>query len=196
MIEVQFDININQVEQFFDNFRFDNDGNRLATDFAPFKSPTSPERFPTIDVYDINYFYINLTAQGQWKERTQGPNDFQLVSCYVADIVELDWTDPADPDPGNVLTVIHYMRETFPGAVTILDCFQRNGVRHGQTLIPAELDEEGNVITPEQIIGQPTYPPLPKAQYLEYIPDDEEDVPATDYKQVNKTLGWADRRYE
>ena len=209
MINALLNINVNQVEQFFDNWRFDEDGNRLATDFAPYQTDagdgTPGSGTPAIDVYDDRDFYVNLTAQGHWKDAVQGPNSFQLLNVFVADKTELDWTDPADPDPGTVLTVVHYIRETFPGAIQVLDCFKRDSVRHGQTLIPAVLDEDGNEITPEQITGQPTYPPIPKAEMLEYMPDDvtyDQDgnetgrTPATDYKPVNKTLGWTDRRYE
>jgi len=239
MINIQLSINVNQVEQFFDNFRFDVNGNRLATDFAPFTPPTGSEQ---LDVYDPEYFEIPLSGQGFWKERTVGPNNFQLVDVLVKDYVVKDWTDPLDPDPGDVLAVIHYMREVFPGALVILDAFDfRTGLRHGQaseltqtgtqqvevlervvtTTVEQRqigVDENGDpfivdVTVPkveyvgtgvftdepiytEAIIGQPTYPPIPKAEMLEYMPDDSPGVPATGYKQVVVTYGQRDRRYE
>ena len=205
MINVLININVNQVEQFFDNFRFDEDGNRLATDFAPYQTDPAA-RTPAIDVYNIRDCYVHMPAQGLWKDKSQGPNNFQLVTLYVADKVEPDWTDPQDPDPKDILTVVHYLRETFPGAIQVLDTFYTDsGVRHGQTLIPAVLDEEGNEVTPEQIVGQPTYPPNPKNDMLKYMPDDVvydnngnevSRTTATDYKHVNGGLGHSFRRYE
>jgi hypothetical protein len=192
MINCLLSINKNQVEQFLDNFRFDGDGNRLATDFPEWTSPAGFE----VNVYDIRQCYLHLPAQGQWKDDTSGPQDKQLVVLNVIDFVEPDWTDPQDPDPADKLTVLHYLRETFPGAVTILDCFKQDGFRHGQTLIPAERDENGDIITPEQITGNPTYPPIAKADMLLYMPDNEDETPATDYKEVNTNLGSAQRRYE
>ena len=192
MINCLLSVNKNQADQFLDNWRFDSDGNRLASDFPEWESPAGL----VVNVYDIKQCYVHLPAQGLWKDDTSGPQDKQLVVINVLDFVEPDWTDPQDPDPADKLTVLHYMRETFPGALTILDCFKPDGVRHGQTLIPAELDENGQVITPEQITGQPTYPPIPKAEMLLFMPDDDVGVPATTYKEVNTNLGSAQRRYE
>lgn len=188
MINVFLSINVNQVEQFFDNWRFDIDGNRLATDFSPYQTNTNS---PSIDVYDPFDFVISELAQYLWKDDVVGINQFQLVNILVSDKTEPDWSDPNDPDPKIILTVVNYVRETFPGAIQVLDAFKRDGIRHGQTLA-----EDGVTI-----VGQPTYPPIPKLQFLDYLPDDlDEDGnvigPATDYKQVNLVLGWNDRVFE
>lgn len=202
MINLLAAINVNQVEIFLDNFRFDADGNRLATDFDPYQ--TNPDT-PAIDVYDTRDCYVTPEFQGYWKERSVGPNNFQLVNILVADKTEPDWTDPADPFPKTILTVVHYLRESFSGGLKVLDVFKRDGIRHGQTLVPAVLDENGQVVTPEQIIGQPTYPPVGKTEMLDYMPDDvvyDDDgneisrTPATEYKEVHNVLGYSSRRYE
>lgn len=198
MINALISINVNQIEQFFDNWRYDADGNRLANDFAPYQ--TSPDT-PAIDVYDQIHFYINMSAQGHWKLNSSGAQPMQLVNVFVADLTEFDWTDPQDPEPGIVLTVVNYIREAFPGAIQVLDCFQMNGVRHGQVLVPPVLDDNGAIVVPEQITGTPTYPPNPKADMLLYMPDDIDADgsvigPATNYKSVNVTFGQDNRRYE
>lgn len=230
-------IQVNQVEAFLDNWRFDANGNRLANDFAPYQ--TNPDT-PAIDVYDEKDCVPPLTTQGAWKVNDSGAQPLQLVSMYVADKTELDWTDPQDPDPGTVLTVVHYLRETFPGAVAVLDCFKKNGLRHGQEFVYTEngtkvidvyetqrqtslqpvqtgTDENGDPIIEmlpvtenvevligtetvpnfdESIGGQPTYPPVAKGEMLNYMPDDDGGVPATDYKEVNNLYLWRPRIYE
>lgn len=205
-------INANQVDQFLDNWRFDETDPanpvRLANDFAPYQ--TNPGT-PAIDVYDTRQCEVYETMQGLYKVNSQGAQPLQMVPIYFRDYVEPDWTDPQDPDPKDVLTIVHYIREAFPGAVVIADVFTQDGVRHGQTLVPAVLDDDGNVIVPEQVTGTPTYPPLPKLDMLLYMPDDvvhDTDpespgfgneisrTPATDYKQVELLAGWRDRRYE
>jgi hypothetical protein len=186
MVNCLLSINKNQVEQFLNNWRFDVDGNRLANDFPEWESPSGF----MVDAYSLVQCYVHLPAQGLWKDDDSGPQTKQLVVINVVDVIEPDWTDPQDPDPADKLTVLHYMRETFPGAVTILDCFKTDGVRHGQEAIK---DAEGNVI---DISGQPTYPPIPKVDMLLFMPDDDGGVPATDYKEVNTNLGSAQRRYE
>lgn len=201
-------VNQNQSEQFLDNWRFDAAGNRLANDFAPYQ--TNPGT-PAIDVYSTEQVEVYDTMQGLYKVRPGPPQDSVLVPFLCRDYTELDWTDPQDPDPGTVLTILQYVREAFPGAVVIADVFTQDGVRHGQTLVPAVLDDDGNVIVPEQVTGTPTYPPLPKLDMLLYMPDDvvyDTDpespgfgneisrTPATDYKQVELLAGWRDRRYE
>jgi hypothetical protein len=181
-VNLLMSINLNQVDAFLNNWRFDEDGNRLATDFAPYQTEAGT---PVIDVYAKDVI-PQLTAQGLWRVNDQGPvqNHTQLVSIKITDKTELDWTDPQDPDPKEILTVAHYLRETFPGGLIILDAFKKDGIRHGQELQPDDT-----------ITGQPTYPPIPKAQFLAYIPDDADESPATDYKEVNNSLGWANRRY-
>lgn len=190
MINALIAINSNQVQNFLDNFRADENG-RIRTDFAA----GTPGNVFFIDPYDTRYLTVIDNNQGLWKENTSGPQPFTLVTIYVADLVEPDWTDPQDPDPGPVLTVLHYLREAFPGGLVVLDVFQRNGLRHGQSF-----DTDGTTV-----IGQPTYPSIPKAEMLLYTPDDvtydadgneTSRTPATDYKEVNKLAGWADRRYE
>lgn len=205
MINALFAIQLNSVEQFLDNWRIDEEGNRLATDFAPYQ--TAPDT-PLIDVYSLADCTVPEVSQYLWKDDLSSPSPVQkkqLVTLQVANKTELDWTDPDDPDPKEIVTVIHYLREVFPGSIQVMDVFKVEGVRHGQTLIPATFDDQGNEITPEEIIGIPTYPPMPKTNALEFMPDDvvyDNDgnevsrTPATDYKQVNKVLGFADRRYE
>lgn len=208
MINVLLAVQLNQVEQFLDNWRIDVTETpqgglvetRRATDFV---AGTPGIKF--IDVYDPEYCIVNQSEQGLWKNIDSGapPQQKQLVTMMVADITELDWTDPQDPSPGTVLTIVHYIREAFPGAVQVLDCFTADGVRHGQSLVP-ELDVDGNVIG-ETIVGQPTYPPLTKTEFLQYVPDDVtydqngneiSRLPATNYKQVILPAGYSSRRYE
>lgn len=202
MINALVAINSNQVDSFFDNWRFDEEGNRLVTDFAEFNS--GGEGSPTIDVYNVSHCVVPSTSQGSWRENTSGAQNKQLVTIYVADFAEPDWSDPNDPDPKTVLTIVNYLRETFSGAIQVLDCFQTNGVRHGQTLIPATYDENGDELTPESIEGNPTYQPNPQADMLLYMPDDvvydEEGnevsrTPATELTDVINVLGRADRKW-
>ncbi len=187
MINALLSINVNQIERFYDNWRFRPDleeiAQRVRTDFAPYQTNATT---PLIDVYNVKDFQI-IEDLELWKDRQQGPNNFRLVSCYVADKTELDWTDPQDPDPKEILTIVHYLRETFPGVIKVLDCFKMDGIRHGQTLA-----EDGITVT-----GQPTYPPVGKNEMLDYMPDDiDPPGPATNYKQINLIAGQKTRRYE
>ena len=198
MINILTAINNNQVEQFFDNFRFEEGGARLATDFAPF---TIPDTEHTIDVYGSDCD-VHMATQGHWK--VNGADNKTLVSIYISDIVYPDWSDPTDPDPKDVLAVINYMRQAFPGPIQILDAFKKDGLRHGEELIPATYDELGDEVTPETIMGTPTYPPNPSADTLLYMPDvitydTNGDVvsttQATTRTEVNKLYGWNDRKW-
>ena len=202
MINILLAINSNQVEAFLDNWRFDADGNRVANDFAPFNAGN--DLSTTIDVYKPAFFSVANSAQGGWRENTSGSSNKKLVTVYVADIVEPDWADPSDPDPKDILTVIHYLRETFPGSVQILEAFKRDGTRHGQTLVPATYDDESVELTPESVEGTATYNANPQADSLEYMPDDvtydvdgveTSRTAATQLKEVNKLFGWSDRKW-
>lgn len=201
MINVLLAIQVNQLESFLDNWKFDVDGNRLVTSFAPFQA--TPES-PTIDVYQPQFCLVPKTPQGSWKIDDSGANNKQLVSIYIADIVELDWTAPQDPTPAEVLTVLHYLREAFAGALTIMGAWDTNGLQHGQTLIPATYDPEGVEIAPEAITGQPTYPLMPQVDALKYMPDDVgydasgveiSRTLASTPKQVNLIYGQKDRQF-
>jgi len=174
-------IQSNSVETFLDNWRFDTNGDRLRNDFTPFNS--GQDNSQTIDVYDNSFCIVSMETQGYWKIS----NNKQLISIYIADIVEPDWAD-LEPDPKDVLTVLHYLREVFPGPFQILEVFKRDGVRHGQTLILPTYDNEGNEIDPEEIVGQSTYPAFPQADMLAYMPEGI-------ISQLNKILGWNDRRW-
>lgn len=196
------------VNNFLDNFRFDmtdpDNPIRLRTDFTPFQDHTAEPQ--TWDLYNSKHLWINMQAYGMWKDYTTGPNTTVVVSCYVNEHTELDYTDPQDPDPGTVLTIVHYLRDLYPGRSQILGVWNRDGTMAGQTLVPAEWDytdpDNPILITPETVIGTPYYPRHP--QYLNWMPDDVEydanhqetsRTAATVGKEINKVAGWADRRW-
>lgn len=214
MINLLIAFNSTDVNNFLDNFRFDETPNpdnpdgppirtRKRTDFIPFQDHTDTPQ--TWDLYDPRHLWINMQAYGMWKERAQGPNTYAVVSCYIHPHTELDYTDPADPDPGTVLTIAHYLREMYPGRAQILGAWQRDGVQAGQTLVPAVWDYTDPfnpvLISQETVIGIPYYPLNP--DYLGWMPDNVEldenmtetsRSPAVEFKQINKVAGWADRR--
>lgn len=198
-VNALFAININDIDAFYNNWLFSNIGDRLANDFAEFDSGVN-----IIDVYKDNFCKVLISARNYWKVNQDGTQNKVLVTLYVADIVEPDWTDPSDPDPKDILTVVHYLRETFPGSIQILDCFKSDGVRHGQTLVPAIYDNTGSLITPEKIIGTPTYPSNPQTDTLLYMPDnviydiDGIEVSrtiATELTEVNNLVSWVNKRW-
>ena len=79
-----------------------------------------------------------------WKtdDRPGPANDTQVVSCYVNPHMELDYTDPLDPDPKEILTLVHYLRETYPGRLQILGAWDGyTGIPLGQTFVPATYNE-------------------------------------------------------
>lgn len=200
-------LNPNQIDNFLDNWRFDEiTGQRLGNDFAPYKTDSSRETH-AIDVYDPGFCMPDFGSRDKWKKLLVGPasQHRELLTIACKDLVELDWTDPQDPNPGPAITVLHYLREVFPGQLQIVDVFKSDGIRHGQTYIAPQFDQDGNPLSPEQIIGQPTYPPLDKATMVLHMPDDvtyDNDgneisrTPATDYKEVHTILGFSPRRYE
>lgn len=208
MINLLIAFNSNDVGDFLDNFRFDmtdpDNPVRLRTDFTPFQDHTDTPQ--TWDLYNRKHLWINMQTYGMWKEKVQGPNTHVVVSCYINSHTELDYTDPADPDPGTVLTIAHYLRDIYPGRSQILGAWQRDGTMAGQTLVPAVWDytdpDNPVLVSPETVTGQPYYPLHP--QYLSWMPDDvtyDENrqeisrTAASAGKDVNRVAGWADRRW-
>ena len=180
--------NSNQVENFLDNFRSHVTGQdaggediyeRIRTDFAPFVDSAGNE----LDPYNRRDLIVLQTNQGGWKPNNElAPVFTIIVTMYIRDVLN---------DDGK-LSMIEYLRTFFDGRYQVLGCWQRNGIIHGQTLIPATYDKNGDEVTPEEIIGNRTYPLHP--QYLKWMPDDLGGIPATTFKQVNKLQGHPDRR--
>lgn len=205
-------LNTNQVEQFLNNWRFDEDtGARLANDFAPYQTrpfvDINDRGTPAIDVYNPDHCMPDFGSVNKWKVKDSGPVNVQgtLITISCREFLEPDWTDPQDPEPKIILTVLHYLRETFAGQFQILDVFKPDGIRHGQTYVAPQFDLDGNPTTPEQILGLPTYPSTTKADMVGHMPDDvvyDDDgneisrTPANDYKEVHTFAGYRSRRYE
>lgn len=152
----------------------------------------------------------DLTNAQREKLRSVYGDKFKRVTVATVEYVILNFYFPLitvgsrqDP-PTNDLT-LHWLEQLkilLPGQEFVLGAWDHTGAQYGMTLIPAVLDDEGNEVTPEQMVGDPVYPV--HARLLDIMPDDvtyDENgnetnrTVATEFKQTHKILGWADRRW-
>lgn len=193
MINVLLAVNNNQLDDFLNNWKHDDDGNRLNNSFSAYQTP----------LYEINpnlLTALHNTSQGLWKPN--GANNTTVVTLYVVEVVEPDWSDPNDPEPKNILSVLKVMTDQFAGSLVILGAFKPDGLQHGITLIPATHNVDGVELTPETTEGEATYKVNPQVDLLPYIPDTVTyDVdgnilsvtPATQLADINLVSGWQPR---
>ena len=193
MINVLFAINNNQLDDFLDNWKTNAEGTRLNTSFSVYQTPT----------YELNPYLLTQapqSAQGQWK--VNGADNKTLVTLYVADVAEPDWTDPDDLKPKDILSVVKILMDTFQGSLVILGAFKPDGLQHGLTLVQATYDTEGTELTPEEITGTATYQVRQRDNAIAYMPDvvthdqdgyETSRTDATELTDVNLVAGWASR---
>lgn len=212
MINALIAFNSTQINDFFDNFRFDEDGNRIRTDFAPFTVTDINDNEVTMDPYNIRDLRVDLVSQGGWKANEQGPNTTIMSTMHVRDVI-VSLED--DNNPGefeNKLAMVEYLRDNFDARYQVMGCWYESDpqyvtsegkvVMHGETITRATFDNEDppNELTPETIGGKRTYPLNPN--YLRWMPDDVEydadgneisRTPATEFKDVNLLQGHPQR---
>lgn len=172
MINALIAFNSTQIDGFMDNFRFDANGDRLATDF---------DNYGELSPYNPANLSVNLQAEGMWKPRSEaGPATTILATMLVSD--ELNGEGKA--------TMIEYLRSFFDGRFQVLGVWQQNGLPLGQSF-----DEEGVVV------GNKTYPLHPqylKWMPDDVVRDvDGNELSRTDataFKQVNLYAGWKNRQ--
>ena len=179
MINVLFAINNNQLDDFLNNWRYDDEGQRLNTSFQ-------------LDTYQNTLAPVGV--QGKWK--VNAADNKTLVSIYVQDIVVPDWTGPSDPNPRNILKYAKVLMDTFQGSLVILSAFQVNGLQHG--LYTKTLDD----IT--TIEGTVTYKTRARDNPLAYMPDvvtydpdgiETSRAEATELTDVSLVAGYASRAW-
>lgn len=177
MINVLIAFNSTQIDAFLDNFRFDANGDRLRTDFAPFDADGV-----TLDPYNPAHLNVNLQSDGMWKAyEAPGPNTTILESMLVADVVIQvpdDQTQVLEPK----LAMVEYLRSQFDARFQVMGSWRFDG-EMGQ-------DEEEKL-----------YYAL-NPNYLKWMPDDvtyDQDgnetsrTDATEFKDVNLYLGQTPR---
>lgn len=229
MINVLFAVNQDTYEKLRDNFRRDEDGNRLRTDLT-----------------DAQAKKLRTSIHSHWKTPTLGGTVYHVASWYVPEIYGDGSRDAVITDG---LKWVEFLTNKWPSKFHILGAWNKDGSQFGTTITQVEngtdlVDEYQTVEVPytvqvldveatiaadspvykdetryrkeqqptgqqieaphfdEAVVGTPVYPI--HAQILKIMPDDvtydangneTSRVPASAPKEVNKMVGWKDRRW-
>ena len=184
-VNVIFALRDTHFQLVLDNFRVDENGDRIRTDLTRAQARKLKDNFT-----------------GMWPVATVGANNYRVLSFTLPEVYE----NANDPSQGHKW--INFLEAKWPGVWIVVGVWQRNGAPWGCRTLPMLRDENGDpILTPPEVdfvlatdpwnywynINDAIYPIHP--QHMRIMPEDSPGVPASAPKDVNLMMGWMPRRW-
>lgn len=181
---------------------------KLKQNFTLVDPDDHTQGFVRNDLTNAQRKKLRTVLSGHWK----GPNiqgtDYVILSMYLPNIPVNDGSD-GEPEDLRLLWLEKF-KELLPGQEFTLGAWDRTGAQYGTSIVPAVWDytdpQNPVEVTPETIEGTPVYPIhsriasnpeliFPDAVTYDANGNETSRTPATGPSEVNKLLGWEDRRW-